>query len=284
MEARTEIAKWEGQIDLVRSMVAKDATPAEFNLMLHMARTYGLDPLTKQIWLVKYGNAPASIFAGRDGFLEVGHRSGNFDGMDTTVDVVEQPINKNGITRSWQYRARCSVFCKDMKHAITVEVFEEEYTTGRNLWKDKPRTMIGKVAESQALRRAFRISGLYSPEEMPEPPEKDVTPNTDIQKAQEEFEQKKGISPAAPNEEQPTSKQLTPTPEYVRDTERMKALPDDIKEYFKWKNIKDRKTILGILNDNQDDPEAIRGLMRDNGWKGSVLESDLAAQAVPEAS
>lgn len=197
----TETAKWENQISLVRSMVAPAATQPEFDLMLHMARTYGLDPLTKQIWLVKYGSAPASIFAGRDGFLEIGHRSGNFDGMDTKVDTVEQPINRNGVVRPWQYRATCSVFCKDMKHPITVEVYEEEYTTGRNLWKEKTRTMIGKVAESQALRRAFRISGLYSPEEMPEPPtERDITPEThsdtltgkpENKAAQEEFERKK---------------------------------------------------------------------------------------------
>jgi len=266
-------AKWENQLDLVRSMVAKDATPAEFNMMLHMARTYGLDPLTKQIWLVKYGNAPASIFAGRDGFLEIGHRSGNFDGMDTKVDTVENPINRNGVNRPWQYRATCSVFCKDMKHPITVEVFEEEYTTGRNLWKDKTRTMIAKVAESQALRKAFRISGLYSPEEMPEPGERDITPKPDLADAQAKFEAEKGITP-----------EVKQTPEYVKDTERMKALPNDIKEFFKWQKIKDRKAILAILNENNDDPEAIRGLMADRGWKGSALESDMATEGLPEAS
>lgn len=288
----TETAKWENQIALVRSMVAPAATQPEFDLMLHMARTYGLDPLTKQIWLVKYGSAPASIFAGRDGFLEIGHRSGNFDGMDTKVDTVEQPINRNGVVRPWQYRATCSVFCKDMKHPITVEVYEEEYTTGRNLWKDKTRTMIGKVAESQALRRAFRISGLYSPEEMPEPPtERDITPEThadtltgkpENKAAQAEFERKKALSPAAPGEDQPTSKQLAATPEYIRDTEKMRALPDDIKDFFKWKGIKDRKKILSVIEENHGDHDAIRSYMKGQGWAGSADMSELSAQRTPE--
>lgn len=267
-QPHSEIAKWEGQIDLVRSMVAKDATPQEFNLMLHMARTYGLDPLTKQIWLVKYGNAPASIFAGRDGFLEIGHRSGNFDGMDTKVDVVEQPINRNGIVRPWQYRATCAVYCKDMRHPLTVEVFEEEYTTGRNLWKDKPRTMIAKVSESQALRRAFRISGLYSPEEMPEEKEveRDVTPG--LATAQAEFEKANGIAPEKPKP--------AVTAEYAKDTERMKNLPADIKDFFRWKKVTKRDEILKILTANNDDFEAIRGYMADQGWKGSADLSDVA--------
>jgi len=53
-----------------------------------------------------------------------------------------------------------------MSHPIEVEVYASEYSTGKNLWRDKPRTMIQKVAEAHALRRAFSISGLYSPEEI----------------------------------------------------------------------------------------------------------------------
>lgn len=272
----TDTAKWENQLALVRTMVAKDATQQEFELMLHMARTYGLDPLTKQIWLVKYGSAPASIFAGRDGFLEIGHRSGNFDGMETKVDTVEQPINRNGVVRPWQYRATCSVFCKDMKHPITVEVFEEEYTTGRNLWKDKTRTMIGKVAESQALRRAFRISGLYSPEEMPEPPEKDVTPEhaetlvgkAENKAAQAEFERKK----IAEIEKEKIAK----------NKKRWDALPKSTRDGFAWTKDSVEK-IISVLDENHDDPELINAYLISKGWMGTADLSDVAQQGMAAA-
>ena len=52
---------WQAQIDLVKRMYAKDATDDEFKLMSHIAVKYELDPLVKQIWLVKYGTQPASI-------------------------------------------------------------------------------------------------------------------------------------------------------------------------------------------------------------------------------
>lgn len=37
---------------------------------------------------------------------------------------------------------------------FTAEVYFSEYSTGRNLWTTKPRTMISKVAEGHALRKA----------------------------------------------------------------------------------------------------------------------------------
>lgn len=49
----------------------------------------------------------------------------------------------------------------------TAEVYFDEYTTGRNLWSTKPRTMIAKVAEMHALRMACpeELSQMYSEEE-----------------------------------------------------------------------------------------------------------------------
>lgn len=51
---------------------------------------------------------------------------------------------------------------------FTAEVFMSEYTTGRNLWTSKPRTMISKVAEMHALRKACpeELAQAYVEEEM----------------------------------------------------------------------------------------------------------------------
>ena len=147
----------EKRILLIKAKVAPDATNTEFELLMYLANKYNLDPLLKQIWLVKFGNSPAQIYAGRDGFLEIAHRSGHFDGMETVVffDEDKKPIN-----------AVCTVWRNDMTHPIKSDVLFKEYTTGKNLWATKPAVMIGKVAESVALRKAFSVSGLYSPEEM----------------------------------------------------------------------------------------------------------------------
>jgi len=170
------------QLKLIKSMYAKNATDDELNLMLYMSQKYNLDILSKQLWCVKFKDGPAQIYAGRDGFLEVAHNSGKFDGMKTEIKRVDEPfeiqINKweNGKKVNTTFRcetqfvATCTVFKIGMSHPIEVQVFEEEYSTGLSLWATKRRTMIGKVAESQCLRKAFSISGLYSPEEMGETP------------------------------------------------------------------------------------------------------------------
>ena len=161
------------QVQLIRDMCAKDCTENEFLLLMQLAKTYQLDPFAKQIWAVKYGNNPAAIFCGRDGFLAIAHRSGKFDGM-------ESGTRKDGDDLvGW-----CRVYRKDMSRPFEVEVSLSEYSTGKNLWQTKPKTMIVKVAESHALRRAFGISGLYAPEEIdtgdrPEPrPVTEVPPAT----------------------------------------------------------------------------------------------------------
>lgn len=67
------------------------------------------------------------------------------------------------------------------------------------------------------------------------------------------------------------------------DTARMKALPDDIKEFFKWQKITKRDKILSVMDENHDDYDAIRSYMKDKGWQGSADLSDLAQQKTPEA-
>jgi len=146
----------EEQLVLLRATCAPTATDPEFKKLLYLSQVWQLDPMLREIWLVKFGNSPAQIYAGRDGYLKIAHRSGQFNGMETKVNYEEgKPVS-----------ATCTVWRKDMEHPFVSNVLFEEYTTGQNLWKSKPSVMIGKVAESVCLRKAFSVSGLYSPEEM----------------------------------------------------------------------------------------------------------------------
>ena len=154
---KNEAVKFDnGQIQLIHDLYAKNTTKEEFELYLYTAGKYNLDPLLKQIWCVKYEGQPAQIYSGRDGFLEIAHRSNFFDGIESGTRYDE----RNNLI-GW-----CKVYRKDMKHFFYVEVDFKEYSTGKALWLSKQKTMIIKVAESQCLRRAFRISNIYSEEEM----------------------------------------------------------------------------------------------------------------------
>lgn len=140
------------EIQLVHDTYAKGTTKEEFELYLYTANKFGLDPLLKQIWCVKFAGQNAQIYAGRDGFLEIAHRSGQFNGIKSGM--------KDKTT------AYAEVYRKDMTNPFYVEVDMAEYSTGKALWGSKPKTMLVKVAESQALRRAFSISGIYEESEM----------------------------------------------------------------------------------------------------------------------
>jgi len=165
------------QIELIKRTVAKGASDDELKLFLHLASRYDLDPFTRQIWFIKYGD-DAHIFTGRDGFLHIAHRSGAFNGMQTQLR--EEPVpfeiryynrkekKVEALKRPSQFVAVCTVYRKDMEQPFICEVWESEYSTGQGLWPTKRRVMIQKVAEASTLRRAFDISGLYLPEEVSE--------------------------------------------------------------------------------------------------------------------
>ncbi len=174
----TNESQWsKEQIELIKRTVAKGASDDELKLFLHLASRYDLDPFTRQIWFIKYGD-DAHIFTGRDGFLHIAHRSGAFNGMQTQLR--EEPIgfeiryyNRKEkkvevLKRPSQFVAVCTVYRKDMSEPFVCEVWESEYSTGQGLWPTKRRVMIQKVAEASTLRRAFDISGLYLPEEVSE--------------------------------------------------------------------------------------------------------------------
>lgn len=177
-------------IDLVRKTVAKDANDLELQMFLHICKQNALDPFLKEIYFMKrkvwnhyksgYDEIP-TMMVGRDGFLTIAHRSGQFGGMKTVVLF----IDKNGDVKEGEIAppnseligAKCSVWNKSFSQPVEVSVKFEEYCvyrkddkTGKQvpqaLWASKGETMIKKVAEAQALRKAFNVHGVYGQEEM----------------------------------------------------------------------------------------------------------------------
>ena len=150
--------EWERKLALVKSMVAKGCTDDEFALLCHLAKTYQLDPLAREIWAIRYGQNPAQIFVGHAGLINLALRSGKLDGLQCEI------VDPNGEDPV----ARATVWRNDMTHPIVAEVYWSEYgKDAKNpLWRTKPRTMLRKTAEVHALRRAFALSGLYTEEEM----------------------------------------------------------------------------------------------------------------------
>lgn len=183
---KTEKSNWlsaeEKQI-IRKQFFPQNATDIEMKYCMSVAEKFNLNPILKQIFFIarkakgENGQWIEKIepLAGRDSFLTLAHRSGKFAGIETSTEI--KPTAKL-IQGEWEQKndlvAICKVYRSDMERPVIVEVSYSEYVqkTGAGeitkFWKEKPETMLKKVAESQALRKAFDITGLYAEEEIRE--------------------------------------------------------------------------------------------------------------------
>lgn len=132
----------------------------------------------------------------------------------------------------------------------------------------KKRALVDATLNACAASDIFTQDLEENHEPTPPVTQKTAPAKPDLATAQAEFEKANGIAPEKPKP--------AVTAEYAKDTERMKNLPADIKDFFRWKKVTKREEILKILTANNDDVEAIRGYMVDQGWRGSADLSDVA--------
>jgi len=178
-----EITKFSNQeLEIIKKQFfPPKAKEVEIQYCLSVAQQLGLNPITKEIFFVprKYQDENGQWIekieplVGRDGFLSIAHKSGKFGGMKswTTIKQIPQLINGKW-TMTEDLVAICEVYRTDTEHSFVVEVNYNEYVQKKKdgnptkFWAEKPHTMLKKVAESQCLRKAFNIHGVYSPEEI----------------------------------------------------------------------------------------------------------------------
>lgn len=150
----------DNQLRLIKNVIAKNATNDELDLFLAQCKRTGLDPFSRQIYFVKYGNQ-MSIITAIDGYRAIADRTGKYAGSDD-ADIEYKDDNV--------YKATVTVYklVGGQRCPFTASALFSEYSTGKNKWKDMPVTMIAKCAEALALRKAFpqQLSGVYTQEEM----------------------------------------------------------------------------------------------------------------------
>ena len=197
IEKRKENTELESKekVALIKRMFAKGANDDEFALLLELSKRYNLDPFKKQIFYIP----GTGILVSHAGMIHIAHQSGNWAGMKTfiiTKDgeeklIADDPRNIAG--------AVCYVYRKDwiepLIHAVTFrEYFKPSRSNYPSAWEKMPETMVKKVAEAGALRRAFDLGGLYIEEEM------DTSYTAyDVQEEKAEVEQKEPQKVAVPN-------------------------------------------------------------------------------------
>jgi phage recombination protein Bet len=157
------------QIALIKKQIAPKATNDELQLFLYQAKRTGLDPLTRQIYCIhrydKNQGQKMTIQTSIDGFRVIAERSGDYAGQGEPEFVYEG--DKLLCCKIPVFRFR-----GDQRYQASVGVaFWNEYVPqpGQDhMWKKMPHTMLAKVAEALALRKAYPqdLRGLYTTEEM----------------------------------------------------------------------------------------------------------------------
>lgn len=154
------------QVALIKSQVAVGSTNDELALFLNQCKRTGLDPLTRQIYFMKRGGK-MTIQTSIDGFRVIAERSGDYAGQDEP-EFIYEGMDKTLIC----VKVRVYRFRGETRYCAAVGVaFMSEYKPQQGqdfMWTKMPHTMLAKVAEALALRKAYPqdLSGLYTGDEM----------------------------------------------------------------------------------------------------------------------
>lgn len=169
------------QVQLIHDMVAKGTSNDEFKVYLYQAWKYELDPLLKEIWAIKFGDEPASIFAAHAGILKKVMKSGLFDGLETRIywqngtgDDHTEPKYDGAVIDDVPLWCEATVYRKEVRVSMTFRAYYSTFVkrkrdgTVNKFWKEQPENMLRKCAEANALRKMFpdMLGSLYIPEEM----------------------------------------------------------------------------------------------------------------------
>jgi len=174
------LVMWDDQkkLEEIRKLFAPTLTDMEFQFFVGLGKASGLNPFTREIWAVKYDkSSPAQVFIGRDGYRKAAqaHVEYDYHQSDAVYENDKFEVVNGEVKHSYSLTNRgklVGAYCIAKRHKSSrpLYVFVEigEYSTGRSVWKDKPATMIKKVAESQCLRACFQdlLGGTYGEEEM----------------------------------------------------------------------------------------------------------------------
>jgi phage recombination protein Bet len=156
-----------------------EAPAGDLSVFMHVAQRTGLDPFSRQIYMISRYDSQAgrnrwTIQTGIDGFRIIAGRSGVYRGQ-----VGPEWCGEDGVWRDvWlaptaPLAARVGVIRSDFDQPIYgVAMFREYAQTKKggdltSMWASKGALMIAKCAEALALRKAFPndLAGLMTPEE-----------------------------------------------------------------------------------------------------------------------
>lgn len=163
----------EAQLEIIRQVAANGCDEFEIAQLLIVAQQTGLNPLLRQIYMIKRWNATQK--------RKVAMPQTSIDGYRATADKTNKYAP--GREPTYQYATdgtlySATAYVKKLVagtwHEVAATAFWDEYVQkGQDgkvfeTWQKMPHVMLAKCAESLAIRRAFpaELGGVYTSEEM----------------------------------------------------------------------------------------------------------------------
>lgn len=148
---RFDLPQSEELYQVLKSTAFKgDVTDAQLSALLIVAKQFGLNPWTKEIYAFpdKGGIVPV---VGVDGWSRIINSNAQFDGMDFEQDAES---------------CTCVIYRKDRNHPIKVtEWMAECKRSGVKPWESHPYRMLRHKAMIQCARLAFGFGGIFDSDE-----------------------------------------------------------------------------------------------------------------------
>lgn len=203
------------------------ASPQELQTLLAIVKNRNLNPFTKEVYFIKYGNNPAQIVVSKDAFMKRAEQNQNYDGFESGViyeDEKGELKTKKGVIlprKATLIGGWCEVYRKDRSRPVYREVELSAYNTHKNWWQKAPGQMIEKVAIVAAVRDAFseNVGGLYTADEMEQAAPIDVTPR----ETQEDVKARKMAQVEQYRQEQ--AQPVQPEPELAEEADEAEEQP-----------------------------------------------------------
>lgn len=143
----------------------------EIGLFLALCQARGLNPFIGDAYLIQYGGKAQTVVS-QAAMLRRAAQDPDYQGLESgcVVQTADSVImDSGGIV--WPGQTLIGGWARVHRRGwivpVYVQVSLEEYSQRGGLWKDKPATMVQKVARVHALRQAFpeRLGGLYDSDE-----------------------------------------------------------------------------------------------------------------------
>ncbi|MBC8719040.1 recombinase RecT [Ochrobactrum sp. Marseille-Q0166] len=205
--------------DTVRAIcLPNTASNEEFAAFLMVAKEYGLNPITREIYAFPKKGGGIQPIVGVDGWFNLINSHPQCNGIDF-IDEFDEKKNLESV--------KCSIYRKDRKRPTVVTEYMDECKRTTEPWQKWPKRMLRHKAASQCACYAFGFAGIIDPDEAERSPEV-ITHATVVAPPPVENQQIKQIAHEQEAAVEAETAELIDTAAYFTDLETQLSTANDI--------------------------------------------------------